>query len=205
MDAREARYRRVWARIAGLMFWLVFVFDFSGMLLHGKPVSHWLSLIGGLLTLLLAYGLYVAVAPLAKTMAVAAFLFRLGEIALTLTSVLGSFPAIHAAWSGTPALAFVRWERATSFSAFLFTIGSTLFFLIFLLSRAIPLPLSLLGVIASMMAFGACLTHLIRPAFPALSMGLWIPMILAELLTGLWLMIRTVRYATAPSPQRAIP
>jgi uncharacterized protein DUF4386 len=204
MDAREARYRRVWARIAGLMFWLVFVFDFSGMLLHGKPQAHWLSLIGGLLTLPLAYGLYVAVAPLAKTVAMAAFAFRFGEIALTLMSVLASFPAIRVAWSGTPALALVKWERSTSFSAFLFTIGSTLFFLIFLRSRAIPLALSLLGVFASVLAFGACFAHLVRPEFPALAMAAWIPMILAELLTGVWLLMRPVRYAAALSPARAV-
>jgi Domain of unknown function (DUF4386) len=195
VDAREAGYRRAWARIAGLMYWLVFVFDFSGMTRSGTPVGHWLSLIGGLLTIPLAYGLYAAVAPVQQTVAMTALGFRGAEIVLTLTSVLAGFPAIRSAWAGTPVLELAQWDHSTSFSAFVFTIGSTLFFILFFRSRIIPMALSVLGIFASVAAFGACLAHLIRPAFPAMTIWPWIPMILAELLTGAWLLIRSVRYS----------
>lgn len=196
MDLREKAYRQAWARIAGLMFWLVFVFDFAGMSLHRTTAAHWLSLIGGLLTLPLAYGLYAALSPVHKTLAITAFAFRLSEIFLTLTSVLAGFPAIRDALAaGSPMLQLAQWDRSTSFSAFLFTIGSTLFFFLFYRSRLIPVALSLLGIFASLLAFGACLIHLIRPSFPAMAMWAWIPMIPAELVTGAWLLIRSVPYS----------
>ena len=104
MNARELAYRRAWARIAGLMYWLVFIFDFTGMNLGDTPAGHWLSLAGGLLTIPLAYGLYAAVAPVQKTVAIAAFGFRLAEIALSLTSVAAAFPLVRSAWAGSPFL-----------------------------------------------------------------------------------------------------
>lgn len=130
MDAREIGYRRMWARIAGLMFWLVFVFDFAGMKQSGTSTGHWLSFIGGLLTIPLAYGLYATVAPVHKSLAVSAFAFRLLEIALTLISVSAGFPAIRTALAGSSLLQLAHWDNSTSFAAFVFTIGSTLFFLL---------------------------------------------------------------------------
>jgi hypothetical protein len=199
MDAQESEYRRAWARIAGLMFWLVFIFDFAGMSLHGTATAHWLSLVGGLFTIPLAYGLYVAVAPVRKSIAATAFGFRIAEIVLTLTSVIASFPSIRAVWTGSPFLRIAEWDNATNFAAFLFTIGSTLFFYLFFRSRMIPLALSILGVFASIVALAACFTHLVRPAFPSMTMWVWIPMIPAELITGAWLLIRSVRYDRRPA------
>jgi hypothetical protein len=37
--------------------------------------------------------------------------------------------------------------------------------------------------------------HLLRPSFPAMTMYLWIPMLLAETSTGLWLLIKSVKVA----------
>jgi hypothetical protein len=206
MNATEAGYRRAWARIAGLMYWLVFVFDFAGMSLHGTVTAHWFSLIGGLLTIPLAYGLYAAVAPVQKIVAMTAFGFRLLEIVLTLTSVIAGFPAIRSAWHGSPLVRLAHWDHSTSFSAFVFTIGSTLFFLLFFRSRIIPVALSALGIFASVLAFAACLAHLVHPAFRAMAMWAWIPMIFAELGTGAWLLVRSVRYSgelTLPAALRS--
>lgn len=195
MDAREVAYRRAWARVAGLMYWLVFVFDFSGMQAGDSAAGHWLSLIGGLLTIPLAYGLYAAVAPVQKTVAATALGFRSVEILLTLTSVVASFSAVRRAWAGSAFLRLAAWNNSTGFPAFVFTIGSTLFFLLFFRSRIIPLALSVLGVFGSLLAFAICLAHLVRPAIPVYAMAAWIPIMLGELLTGAWLLIRSVRYA----------
>lgn len=195
MDATEVAYRRLWARIAGLMYWLVFAFDFSGMSLGDRAKGHWLSLTGGLLTIPLAYGLYAALVPVQKAIARTAFGFRLVEIVLTLTSVIAAFPAVRSGLTDSGLLRLAQWDDATGFPAFVFTIGSTLFFILFVRSRTIPLALSLLGLAASIVAFGACLAHLVRPAFPVFTMWLWIPIMLGELLTGAWLLIRSVRYA----------
>lgn len=194
MDTREVGYRRMWARIAGLMFWLVFIFDFAGMKQSGSSTGYWLSLIGGLLTIPLAYGLYAAVAPVHKPLAASAFAFRLLEIVLTLISVLAGFPDIRTALAGSSLLRLARWDNSTSFAAFVFTIGSTLFFLLFFRSRIIPRLFSSTGILASVLAFGACLSHLIYPPFSAMTMWAWIPMIFAELGTGTWLLLRSVRY-----------
>lgn len=199
MDLAELRYRRAWARIAGLMYWLVFLFDFSGMTLRRSPAGHWLSLIGGLLTIPLAYGLYAAVAPVQKTISATAFAFRLFEIALTLISVAFGFATIRAAWPDSPLLQLAHWDHSTSFSAFVFTIGSTLFFLLFFRSHIIPVAYSALGIFASLVAFAACLVHLVHPAFPAMTMWAWIPMIFAELGTGAWLLFRSVDYSSSPA------
>jgi hypothetical protein len=199
MDVREAGYRRAWARIAGLMYWLVFVFDFAGMTRGGTSVGHWLSLVGGLLTILLAYGLYAALAPVQRTVAMSALGFRIAEIVLTLMSVIAGFPAIRSAWAGSSFLRLAHWGNATGFAAFVFTIGSTLFFLLFFRSRMIPPALSVFGIFASLVAFAGCLAHLIRPAFQAMTMWVWIPMIPAELITGAWLAIRSVSYARVPA------
>jgi hypothetical protein len=43
----------------------------------------------------------------------------------------------------------------------------------------------------------ACLGHLVRPSFSSMAMGAWIPMLLAETSTGLWLLIKSVK---APQP-----
>jgi hypothetical protein len=60
------------------MYWVVFVFDFSGMKLGNTPKAYWLLLAGGLLTIPLAYGLYAALVPARKT--VAAPRFREAEL-----------------------------------------------------------------------------------------------------------------------------
>jgi len=204
MEEREAKYRRAWARIAGLMYWLVFIFDFSGMLLGRTSTGHWLALVGGIFTIPLAYGLYVAVAPVNRTIAAAAFGCRLIEIVFTLTSVMTGFTAIRTALAGSPVLDIAHWDHSHSFSAFVFTIGSTLFFLLFFRSRIIPVAFSALGIFASVLAFGACLAHFVHPAFSAMSMWAWIPMIFAELGTGAWLLFRSVCYAQAPAQLRTV-
>lgn len=204
MDAREVAYRRAWARVAGLMYWLVFLFDFTGMKLGATSVARWLSLTGGLLTIPLAYGLYAAVAPVQRAVARTALGFRILEIVLTLTSVLAAFPLIHSAWSGSTMLRVAAWDHSTSFSAFVFTIGSTLFFLLFLRARIIPVALSTFGVVGSVAAFAVCLAHLVRPAIPVFLMAAWIPIMLGELIAGAWLLVRSVRYEAAPAHMRAV-
>lgn len=200
MNQPELAYRRAWARIAGLMFWLVFLFDFAGMRYSASATGHWLSLIGGLLTIPLALGLWAAVAPVHSGWANAAVGFRLFEIALTLLSVLAGFPAVRFAWSGSAIgagfLQLAQWGDSTSFAAFVFTMGSTIFFALFLYGRLIPRILSSLGVFASVLAWLACLVHLLRPPFPVMTMWAWIPMILAETSTGVWLLFKAVRYQT---------
>jgi hypothetical protein len=85
-----------------------------------------------------------------------------------------------------------HWNDATAFGAFVFTIGSTIFFYVFIKSRYIPRVLAWGGLVASVIAMGACIAHFSRPSFSAMTMYAWVPMLLAEMSTGLWLLVKSV-------------
>src|SRR5229473_3067192 len=93
---------------------------------------------------------------------------------------------------GTLLLHLAHWDNKTAFAAFVFTIGSTIFFYLFVKSGSIPRVLAWWGLFASVVAMAACLMHLLQPSFPAMTMYAWIPMLLAETSTGLWLLIKSV-------------
>lgn len=54
--------RGVWARVAGLMYWVVLIVDLAGMQLH-LPIGRSFSLFGALCTVPLAFGLYYVLKP----------------------------------------------------------------------------------------------------------------------------------------------
>ena len=189
--------QRAWARVAGLMYWVVLVVDLTGMNLHASNLHSSLMLSGSLFTLLLALGLYYAVKPVNAPLALAALACRLIEAALGVVSCVAGFPSIHPRLAdsslGTAMLQLASWGDATNFAAFIFTVGSTIFFSLFLKARSIPLLLASWGLFASVLALSACLAHLVSPSFSSMAMWAWIPMLLAETSTGLWLLIKSVR------------
>lgn len=196
---QDVRSQRAWARVAGLMYWLVLVLDLSGMQLHATAAGRPLMLAGSVFTIPLALGLYRALRPVQTVLASSALGFRLAEATLGILSTLKGFAGVHAALSGfsfgETLLDLARWDGRTAFSAFVFTIGSTIFFYLFVKSAYIPRVLGWLGLCASLLALAACLTHLLRPAFPAMTMWAWLPMLLAETSTGLWLVVKSVKVA----------
>ena len=158
----------------------------------GGPVEE----LGSVFTFPLALGLYFALRPVRPALAATALTFRLLEAALGFLSSLTGFAAVsaHLAASGfgTMLLGLARWDDRTAFAAFMFTVGSTIFFYLFVRSRYIPPLLTWWGLFASVVALTACSAHLLRPAFPAMSMAPWVPALLAETSTGLWLLIKAV-------------
>jgi hypothetical protein len=193
------RSQRAWARIAGLMYWLVLVADLAGMQLHSTAMGRPLLVAGSLFTVPLALGLYYAVRPVQTVLAASALGFRLLEAALGLISTLAGFTVVRTPLAdsslGTSLLHFIHWDHTTAFGALVFTIGSTIFFYLFVKSGYVPRVLAWWGLFASLLAFAACLTHLLRPSFPAMTMYAWMPMILAETSTGSWLLIKSVKVA----------
>ena len=187
-----------WARVAGLMCWIVLLVDMTGMQLH-SPLGRSLSLAGSLCTVPLALGLYYGLQPVRSGLAASALGFRLLEAGLGATSTLAGYAGLRAGLQGTAlGAAFLRlaaWDDATMFAAFVFTIGSTIFFYLFVISAYIPRALAWFGLFASVLAFAACLTHLLRPAYPAMTMYAWTPALLAETSTGLWLLFKPLRLA----------
>ena len=195
--------QRAWARVAGLMYWLVLVVDLTGMLGNSAVWSRPLMLAGSLFTVPLAFGLYYALKPVQTMLAGAALGFRLLEAALGIAGIVAGFAGVRARLAGTgfatALYTLVQWDHATNFSAFVFTVGSTIFFYLFVKSAYIPRVLAWWGLFASLLTLAACLTHLLSPAFPAMTMYAWAPMLLAETSTGLWLLCRSVRIITSPA------
>ena len=200
MSANPAiQSQRAWARIAGLMYWIVLAADLAGMQLHSTAMGRPLMLAGSLFTVPLALGLYYAVRPVQAALAASALLFRLLEAALGSMSTAAGFVVVRTRLADSSLGAFLlhiaHWNNTTAFSAFVFTIGSTIFFYLFVKSGYIPRVLAWWGVFASVVAMAACLVHLLRPSIPAMTMYPWIPMLLAETSTGLWLLIKSVNVA----------
>lgn len=198
MSTKDAiGWRRGSARVAGLLYWVVLVVDLTGMQLRSPAIGRSLMLAGSLLTAPLALGLFFAFGPVYRRSATVALACRLAEASLGTLSTLAGFAGMHtylaASTTGAALLRVAAWDNRTSFAAFVFTIGSTIFFYLFVRSRIIPRSFAGWGLFASVIAFAACLAHLVHPAFSAMTMAAWIPMLLAETSTGLWLLVRSVK------------
>lgn len=200
------RSQRIWARVAGVMYWAVLVVDLTGMQLHSRMAGRSLMLAGSTLTVPLALGLFHALRPVNGGLAATALACRVLEAALGILSTLAGFAAVHAWMAGSAvgaaSLRVAAWDDRTSFAAFAFTIASTIFFFLFVKSSYLPRVLAWWGLFASVVALAVCLAHLVRPAFPAMTMLPWIPMLLAETSTGLWLMVRSVKVPGTTSGAR---
>lgn len=190
--------RRLWARVAGLMYLLVLLADLTGMQMRHSLLGRSLTLTGSLLTVPLSLGLYFTTRVFQPVTAALAFGCRLTEAAIGIIATIAGFEAARTLLGqstlGITTLQFIAWNRTTNFGALVFSIGSTLFFLVFLRSESIPRVLSWLGLLASLLAFSACAVHLIWPSFSAMNMAAWIPMLFAEISTGCWLLIRSVSF-----------
>jgi hypothetical protein len=114
-----------------------------------------LSLVGSLSTILLAIGLYVAVKPFDRNLAMIVLLFRVVESAVGATGIAVAFGVLQLYMGANQASPFDAQQlgaladlgrsasgAATDVSAFFFSIGSTLFFFLFLRSRYLPRILS---------------------------------------------------------------
>jgi hypothetical protein len=134
-------------------------------------------------------------------LALTALACRLTEAALGVVSCVAGFPSVHPRLAdsslGSSLLQLASWGDSTNFAAFIFTVGSTIFFSLFLKARSIPRILAIWGLFASVLAFSACLAHLVSPSFSSMAMWAWIPMLIAETSTGLWLLIRSVKVPQA--------
>jgi uncharacterized protein DUF4386 len=89
----------------------------------------------------------------------------------------------------------------TSISAIFFSLGSTLFFYLFLRSSYIPRALAAWGIFASLLYAAAWFTGLLVPQSPAVTYAS-APILVAEVGTALWLLIAgigTERRVPAPA------
>ena len=169
------------------------------------------SLVGSLSTILLAIGLYVAVKPVDGNLALMALLFRAAEAATGGVAIVNGFAVLQIHVAANHANAFDASQlgaladlnsRAggvgTDVSAIFFSLGSTIFFYVFLKSKYIPRVLSAWGVFASLVYAVVWFVSLILPQDSATAAAYGsVPILLAELSTGLWLLIKGVNVLRA--------
>ena len=211
-----------YARLAGLMYLLVLAFDIAGLAVGSTVAGSGdlasqahriidsesayrfglaLGLAGALCTVPLAIGLFVTVRPVDPNLAVMGLVFRSAEAAIGAVAIAGSFAALDVYRSGAfnaTQLEVLRQaadpSAATSVSAIFFCAGSTIFFYVLSRSAYIPRLMSLWGVFASLVYFAYWLSALVVTDYPAaLIVVASVPILVAEVSTGLWLLIMGVR------------
>ncbi len=232
IDKSQIRY----ARLAGFMYLLVDAayltfalvttrvrvpgdFAATAHRITGSELLYRIGLSSGLVASLcivfLAMGLYVAVKPLDKDLALLALVFRLLEatfvggqaiLGFALLKLYASADSLHA-FDGKQLSMFVTLHSNAdsvvfnSFAIF-FGVGSTLFFCLFFQSTYIPRLLSGLGLLGSVLVPIVCFGSLMWPQHAKLLQLGWVPIGLAEILVGLWLLFKglNLQVSTAPQP-----
>src|SRR5467141_1643112 len=164
------------------------------------------ELIETLSALLLAFALYVVLKPVDKLLAQIAMYWRLGESFIGGAGTIFDFVRLQLYISsqspGAPGTAqseaLVELTRSAGFGAYnitaiFFSIGSVLFFYLFFKSRYIPRILSAFGVFSSVVVTCMCFATLIFPEHKETLQYGWAPMAIAEVATGIWLMLFAVK------------
>lgn len=173
---------------------------------HLYRVGLCIELIETMSAALLAFALYVTLKPVDELLAQFAMYCRLGESFIGAAGMMGGFvrlglyisPQSIAAFPGGQSQALMGLTKDAGFasyniSATFFGIGSILFFYLFFKSRYIPRALSAFGVFASILVPIMCFSALIFPERSAILQYGWAPMAIAEVVTGIWLMIFAVK------------
>jgi hypothetical protein len=174
------------------------------------------ELIETLSELLLAFALYVTLRPVDKFLAQLAMYWRVAESFIGVVGVIFGFvklrlylsPQSTAALGADQSQAFMDLLRQVGIASYnigamCFSIGSLLFFYLFYKSRYIPRVLSAIGVFASVLVTIICFGSLIFPEYTAQLQYGWAPMAIAEVATGLWLMVFAVRTQSRRDAQSA--
>jgi Domain of unknown function (DUF4386) len=165
-----------------------------------------LGLIGTMSTILLAIGLYVTLQSVSGGLAMTALLFRVAESTIGGVVVVLSFVALQINLEANRAAAFDASQLGTladlvsrasdvgsNVSVVFFSVGSAIFFYLFLKSAYIPRALAMWGVIGSLLCMAAFVGNLVLPQSSEWLMGLGgLPIGIAELAVGLWLLIRGI-------------
>jgi len=162
------------------------------------------ELIETLSALVLAFALYTILKPVNKLLAQMAMYWRLAESLVGCVGVIFSFAQLNVYISvqttgedrsQLQSLADFTHHAGFAFyniSALCFSIGSTLFFYLFLKSEYIPKVLSVFGMFASVIVTIMCFGSLIFPEYSQMLQYGWAPMAIAEVTTGFWLMFGTL-------------
>jgi hypothetical protein len=218
----DKQMQLAYARVAGFVYLLLIVLfmgcefaisgilgkgDFAGMMerAHASQYAYRgalaLEVLTSIFTVVLAYALYVVVRPANERLAQLALYFRLGEAFVGTAAMLVSYALFAIYTSGLDApqaqalLGMVHVVDGASFNicTLIFSFGSTIFFYLFVKSNYIPKPLAAFGVLASLLVMVASLSNLVWPEYASAMQIAFLPIFVAEIATGFWLLLRGVR------------
>ena len=161
-----------------------------------------LQLLASATTILLGGTLYAVLKPVHAEWALMALLWRVAETVVGGFAVISKFTAMNVYLgaaagpaAGSEALVdIIRYGAGVSFpvSTAYFSLGSLVFFWLFLRSRFIPRWLAGLGLIASALVTGMSFATLVIPSQTSAWQFLWAPIFVAEVLAAFWLLLRGV-------------
>lgn len=172
-----------------------------------------IMLTSSLATIPLAGAFYVLLRSHNRNLALFAFAFRIGEAVLGgVTWILGFMILQNYLDAATPTVPGMGPDLAKILSAgyragfytltIFFSVGSTLFFLLLLESGFIPRLLAIFGFIASILAAILGFMHLVFPTIAAVpGFGGWMPIFIAEIATGLWLLVSGIDLSSRNNAQ----
>jgi hypothetical protein len=157
-------------------------------------------------TIAMAWSFYELLKAAGHGLALMALLFRVAESALYGVSATFSLLLLRGDGASTPGLdesALALAARARFASGYVGTVyfcaGSAIFFYLFFKGRFIPRAISGLGLLATAVVFAATLVRMAAPAFAgplAFSEAL---LLLAETVTGAWLVVAGTRPERRPA------
>ena len=176
------------AKIAGSMFLFLIVLYFTEQLITShigsataKRIAElFIDVIYQVSTLLLIFTLYQTLKPVNKKLAQIAMFWRLGEAFTVFIMMIFSFKG-------------KAYTIGFNISSILFSIGSLIFFYLFYKSKYIPGIISVFGLFASVMVTIVGFAILISPSHSGLIQFGWIPMFIAEITLGFWLIFKGLR------------
>lgn len=160
------------------------------------------QLLSSLSVVLLALAFYVLLKPIDGTLALLALLWRLGEATLGGVMALLGFVTLDLYSRDSYVTAFEADQLQTLVEVFsganragfyiatiFFALGSTIFFYLLFRSKYIPRILSAWGVFASLTVLTIGFANLTLPDHTAMLSPGWMTMFVAEISTGLWLLL----------------
>ena len=165
------------------------------------------GLVGTMSTILLAVALYATLKPIDGNLAMTAMLFRLvesvlggmvlvfGYASLQIDLEANHTTGVNAGQLGTLADLVSRTSAiGTDVSVVFFSVGSTIFFYLFLRSDYIPRVLATWGLAGSLLCLVAFVGNLVLSQSSDLLLGIGtLPIGIAEPVVGLWLMARGIK------------
>jgi hypothetical protein len=163
-------------------------------------------LLNWLLCILLAMGLYVALKPVNSTLALFGLLFRVVENVLAIGFAIVSLAMVKAYTGGEMLAAFSAKQLAAgvgllahagqvqfNVSMIFLGIGSGFFYYLLVKSGYIPKVLAVYSLWTCPVFVAASAGFLFWPQYAARLQWGWYPLALAEMLVGLWLLVKGVK------------